>query len=367
MISGFLISILAFVIVLSIVVFIHEFGHYIIAILNNVKVDEFSIGYGKELVSIVDKRGTKWKICILPFGGFVKFFGDEDASSSTLNTEKLNKFTDEDKKKCLYFKNVYQRIAVVVAGPIFNYILAFCLFFLFFLSQGVNKFSNKITHIVDNSPAQMSGLKIGDEVIEMDGKKVNDFSEIQFKVFLSITNPIEFTIKRDGELKKVVVIPKFEEKINENNKKTKTPFIGIGSNEYKHVKIGVLESLGKAAGEIHRINTSTLKALGQMIVGKRGLDDMSGPIKIAKYSGDAMKNGFLSLIYFMALISASLGLMNLLPIPVLDGGHLLFYIIEIIRRKPLSEKIENMFVRIGFSILITLMIFVSVKDILGIF
>lgn len=358
---------IAFIIILSVVVFIHEFGHYIIAIINGVKVDEFAIGYGKELWGKVDKRGTKWKICALPFGGFVKFFGDEDASSSLTDREKLEKMSPENKEKCLYFKNVYQRIAIVFAGPLFNYILAFVLFTVFFAVNGINEFSNKITFIAENSPAQLADLQVGDKIISIDGDEIKNFEEIQLKVNLSAGETINLVIDRNSEKINKTLTPEITEKTDINGNTIKTLMIGIGSDDYVYKKIGLFASLKESITKIHTINTSTLKALGQIIIGKRGFDDMSGPIKIAKYSGDAMKNGIGTMIYFMALISASLGLMNLLPIPVLDGGHLLFYLIEAIRRKPLAEKTETALIKVGFSILITLMIFVTIKDILGIF
>lgn len=360
-------SCIAFIIILSVVVFVHEFGHYIIAILNKVKVDEFAIGYGKELWSKVDKRGTRWKICALPFGGFVKFFGDEDASSSLTDREKLEKMSPENKEKCLYFKNVYQRIAIVFAGPLFNYILAFILFVVFFVSNGINTFSNKITFITENSPAHLAGLQVGDKIISINGDTIKDFEEIQIKVNLSAGEVMNLIIDRNSEKINTQLTPEIAEKTDINGNTIKTFMIGIGSNDYTYKKVGLIASIKESINKIHTINTTTLKALGQIITGKRGFDDMGGPIKIAKYSGDAMKNGFGTMIYFMALISTSLGLMNLLPIPVLDGGHLLFYFIEAIRRKPLKEKTETALIKIGFSILITLMIFVTIKDILGIF
>lgn len=357
----------AFIIILSIVVFIHEFGHYIVAILNGVKVDEFAIGYGKELYGWTDKRKTRWKICALPFGGFVKFFGDEDASSSVLNKDKLDNMSEENKKHCLYFKNVYQRISVVVAGPLFNYLLAIILFAIFFAFNGVNIFSNKITFVEKNSPAEIAGIKVNDRIISINNEDINTFEEIQLKITLLTDKVIDVIVDRNGEIIKTKIKLEIKEKDNGFGDNVKTPTIGIGSDDYIYKKITIFGSIVEGFKQVHTINKTTLKALGQMILGKRGLDDMSGPIKIAKYSGAAMKNGISSVIYFMALISTSLGLMNLLPIPVLDGGHLLFYILEAIRKKPLKENIENIFVKIGFSILITLMIFVTIKDLIGIF
>ena len=366
-IYNFLNSFIAFVIILSIVVFVHEFGHYIIAVLNGVKVDEFSIGYGKELFCKVDKRGTKWKICLLPFGGFVKFFGDEEASSSIINKDKFNAMSDEEKKTCIYFKNVYQRISIVAAGPIFNYLLAIILFTMFFYVKGVNEFSNKITFIAKDSPAERVGIMAGDKIVEINGDKINSFDEIQLKVSLTIDKNMDVVLERDNKIINVIVIPEIKEKKDIFGNKIKIPVIGVSCSDYNFKKVNFLQSFNEGIKQVYTISSGTIKVIGQMLVGKRNLDGMSGPVKIAKYSGEAMKNGFFSMLFFMALISTSLGLMNLLPIPVLDGGHLVFYIFEAIRRKPMNEKVENTLSKIGFSLLISLMIYVTIKDIFGIF
>lgn len=351
------VSVVAFLIILSIVVFVHEFGHYIIGIINKVKVDEFAIGYGKEICGWTDKRGTRWKICALPLGGFVKFFGDEDASSSSVDKNKLETMTEEQKSGCLYFKNVWQRMAVVSAGPIFNYLLAILLFVGFFMFKGVISFSNKITSVKQNSPAEKAGILVNDRIIKIGNTDVDSFDEIQINIALQVENNVKILIDRNGEL---------IEKTVELDTTKQIPAIGIGSNDFIYKKVGLIGATKESFRQVWNITTSTLKALGQIIVGKRGLDDMSGPISIAKYSGEAMKQGISVMIYFMALISVSLGLMNLLPIPILDGGHLMFYIIEAIRRKPLNEKVEETFNRLGFSLLLFLMIFVTIKDVFNI-
>ena len=352
------ISLLAFIIILSIVVFIHEFGHYIIAIANKVKVSEFAIGYGREIYGWTDKRGTRWKVCILPMGGYVKFFGDEDASSSTFDKNKLEALSEEEKKGCLYFKNVWQRIAVVSAGPIFNYILAILLFAVFFAFKGMVDFSNKITQVLKGSPADQAGILVNDRIIKVNNEYVESFDEIQLAIALQVDDKVNITLDRNGDIiTKEVMLDTTKQ----------TPKIGIASNDFVYKKVGVFGAIGEAFRQTYNISATTLKALGQIIMGKRGLDDMSGPISIAKYSGEAMQMGIAPMVYFMALISVSLGLMNLLPIPILDGGHLLFYLIEAIRRKPLNEKVEETFNKLGFSLLMFLMIFVTIKDIFGIF
>lgn len=362
MVLSFLISLLAFMVIISIVVFVHEFGHYIIAIKNGVQVDEFAIGYGKEIFGWNDKRGTRWKICYIPCGGYVKFFADEDESSSVINREKLNKLTDEEKKKCLFFKTVWQRIQVVAAGPVFNYLLAVVFFTLFFTFSGITIFSNNITGVEPNSPAYKAGILVGDKIIKVNDKNIENFEEIKTELMLNVKDSLVITIERNGEILEKVLTPEIK-----YNKKVKTPFLGVASDEVLHKKVGICKAFIESLKQIYKINITTLKALGQMLTAKRGFDDVGGPIKIAQYSGKVAKEGFSAMIYFIALISVSLGLMNLLPIPVLDGGHLLFYIIEAITKKPVNEKVENMLTKVFYGLLMLLMILITIKDIRGIF
>jgi regulator of sigma E protease len=361
-------NIIAFILLLLVVVFVHEFGHYIIAVLNGVQVDEFAIGYGKEIWAKTDRRGTKWKICVMPLGGFCKFFGDEDESSSMVNKEKLQKLTEEEKKKCLYFKTVWQRIAVVSAGPIFNYILAIVIFTFFFTIYGKNIVSNKVTTVIENSPAHKAGLLVNDKIISINGDKMEDFEEIQFKTMLSDYNKsLDFEILRDDVILHFDIIPEVVEKRDIFNKTIKITRVGITSNDFFYKKLPFSNAFIEGIKQTYSITKNTLKGLGQMIIGRRGMDDLSGPIKIAQYSGQALKGGFGVFVYFIAIVSTSLGLMNLLPIPILDGGHIFLYLIEALRGKKISEKMENILFRLGFSFLVTLMVFAILKDFIGIF
>ncbi|MDR0572373.1 MAG: site-2 protease family protein, partial [Rickettsiales bacterium] len=187
-----LINIVALLLLLLVVVIVHEFGHYIVAVLNGVQVTDFSFGYGREIFGKTDKRGTRWKVCILPLGGFCRFFGDEDESSSIVSAEKLNSMSEDDKKKCLYFKNVWQRIAIVSAGPVFNYLLSVLIFTTFFILHGKGIVTNKITQIIPDSPAEIAGLREGDVVISIDNDQMEDFDEIQYKVFFANSDKLKF-------------------------------------------------------------------------------------------------------------------------------------------------------------------------------
>lgn len=360
-------NIVAFIILLSIVVFVHEFGHYIVARLNNVQVDEFAIGYGKEIFGKTDKNGTRWKLCLFPFGGFCKFFGDEEASSSVVDDNKLNQLSKEDKEKCLFFKNPWQRIAVVIAGPLSNYLLAIIVFFFFFLSYGKMNVTTKISLIEKNSPAEISGMLANDEILEINGDKMASFEEIKMKILVNLDKEMNFLIKRDNNKINLKIKPIIKKRKDIFNNEVKTPVIGISGNDIQFLKLGIFSALTESFVQTWSITKNTLIVIGQMLAGRRGLDGIGGPIAIAKYSGSALKAGLGHFIFFIGTISLSLGLMNLLPIPVLDGGHILFSLIEIIIGRKVNEKVENIFYKIGFSLLTLVILFSVFKDIIGLF
>ena len=353
-------NLLSFILILSIVVFAHEFGHYIIAKFNGMAVDEFAIGYGKEIIGFNDKSGTRWKICAIPMGGFCKFFGDEDASSSIVNSEKINKLTESEKDKCLLFKTPLQRIQVAFAGPAFNYLLSLLLFTIFFDINGINIFTNKIGYINSESPTEMAGLMVGDIVKKINNKNIKDFNDIQ-EIIINSTDKdtLNIIVERNGQLIEKNIVPVVVEKDG-----VKFTQIGIGSETSITRNTNFFESFCLAIYEIWKITKNTAIVLGKMLIGKASFNNISGPIKIAQYSGKAVKNGFIPALYFTASISIGLGFMNLIPIPGLDGGHIFLYILEIIRGKPLEEKTENLIIKFGFSLLFILTIFVMVKDII---
>jgi regulator of sigma E protease len=362
-----LVNIIALLLLLLTVVIVHEFGHYIAAVLNGVQVTDFSFGYGREIFGRTDKRGTRWKICLLPFGGFCRFFGDEDESSSITSAEKLNNLSEEDKKKCLYFKNVWQRMIIVSAGPIFNYLLSILIFTIFFALHGKGIITNKITQIIPNGAADKAGLQVGDVIISIDGDHMEDFEEIQYKIFFANSDKLKFETQRGDERLFFDVIPEIKEKKDIFNAVIRTPVVGIGSNDYIYKKLGIFRAFFEGVEQTYSITKNTLKGIWRMIIGRGGMDDLGGPIKISQYSGQALRNGVGPFVFFIALISTVLGLMNLLPIPALDGGHIFFYILEIVRGKRLEEKIENILSKIGFGVLMLLMVFVTLKDFVGIF
>jgi regulator of sigma E protease len=359
-------NIFAFIVILSIIVFVHEFGHYYVAKKFGVKVEEFSIGFGKELYSWKDKSGTKWKICLMPFGGFVKMFGDENPASKP-DKKKLQKISENDKKYAFYFKNVYQRFAIVIAGPLANFLLAIIIFAMLTRINGITSFAPKVDEIIPGSTAEQSGILVGDIITSINGEIINQFEEIKTAVSLSTNPKMKVGILRDGNKLEIEVTLKTSKGKDIFGNEVKTNMIGIASNTVIYEKVTTLRAITHSFEMTYDICANTLKALGQIITGQRSTKDLGGPLKIAQYSAQSFHEGIGVFIWFIAMISANLGLMNLLPIPVIDGGHLLFYIVEMIFRKPVNEKIQERAFQIGLYFIIGLMAFATVNDIVGFF
>jgi regulator of sigma E protease len=356
----------SFVLIISLIVFIHEYGHFIVARICNVKVTEFSIGFGKKLFSFYDKKNTEWKFCLLPFGGYVKMYGDRNGAS-TPDYELIKNMSDEDKKISFISKNVYQRMAIVGAGPIANFILAIIIFTFLFKINGSNKILPIVDEVIKESPASVAGIKQGDEIIAINNKEIKDFDEVRSIIVTGLEEELIFKIKRANDIIEISVKPIIQERTDFLNETVKIRTVGIASSQMFHQELSLYRSFLIANKETYNISVAVLKTLKQLITGKRSVKELGGPIKIAKYSGKTIEQGFQVVIWFMALISINLGIMNLLPIPVLDGGHLFYYIIEAIRGKPLSQKLQQIGFNIGFSLVITLMIFTTINDILNLF
>jgi regulator of sigma E protease len=337
-------NIFAFIIIISIIVVVHEFGHYYIAKKCGVKIDEFSIGFGKELFGWTDKSGTRWKVCSLPFGGFVKMFGDENAAS-TPDRKKLKAISKKDKERTFYFKNVWQRLAIILAGPSANFLLAIVIFATLARVNGITNFSTKIDRILPNSAAERAGIMLGDIILDIDGNIMDNFEEIKTTTSLSTNKELIFGIERNEQYIQIKVIPEV--------KTTKDIF----GNE---IHVGMV---GISSGTLEYVEVNTLQAI--IIIGQRSTKDLGGPLKIAQYSGQSMNQGFGMFVWFIAMISANIGLINFLPIPRLDGGHLFFYSIEAVRGKPVSEKIQDVAFKIGFVFIIMLMLFATMNDIIN--
>jgi regulator of sigma E protease len=359
-------NILAFSVIVSVIVFIHEFGHFIVARWCGVKVEKFSIGFGKKLFSFKDKHQTQWQFCILPLGGFVKMYGDSN-SASVPDYELIRKMTADEKKISFIAKNVYQRIAIVFAGPLANILLAIFLFTLLFRINGLNKVLPKVSEVIENSPAYHSKIMINDEIISIAGQGVSDFSDVKKIINFSYDSELEVVVKRGEQFLNFNIRP--EVKITKDlfGDEVKVKMIGISANEFENIKLNISQSFIQANVECLDISISIFKALGQLITGNRSIKEMGGPIKIAKYSTKTFAMGITTVIWFCAIISLNLAVMNLLPIPVLDGGHLFFYFCEAIFRKPIPINIQKIGYNIGLAIVLSLMIFTTGNDLWQLF
>jgi regulator of sigma E protease len=365
--------ILPFILILSFIVFIHEFGHYIVAKKFGVKIEEFSIGFGKELYSYNDKSGTRWKICLIPLGGYVKMFGDRNAASMPEDKKKIT----QNKDQAFIFKPLYQKFLIVLAGPGFNYILSIIILFFIFLKFGISSSSNIITEVKKDSPAFQVGILAGDMITEVSGIKINKFQDIQKIVQISPNIALDFKVSRNEKIYNFTVTP--EELVTKDflDNEIKTGLIGITSDKIIYEQVNLFQAAYLSVIEVWDMTILSVKVVKQLILGQRDLSDLAGPIKIAKYSGqvteksltkneDGQRNFYL-IFWFIAIISVNLGFANLLPIPVLDGGHLMLYIIQAIRGKELSAKIEALIFKLGFTILILLFIAVTINDVKFIF
>ena len=358
--------IIPFLVLILVVVFIHEYGHYYFAKRFGVGVTDFSIGFGKELFGWNDKSGTRWKFCIIPLGGYVKFFGDRNVYSQADNEKIIKEYSKEDQKKLFVLKPLYQRTLIVFGGPLANFLLAILIFFSIYTFAGKDFTPAVINEVQKNSPAMAAGLKNNDIVVSIDGNKVKSIMKVSKFIMMSTNEFINFTVNRyDQDLTFKVKPNMVESEDNLGNKVNKRMVgikLGAYNNEVNHVKLGPTKALFYAINEVYYVSTSSLKYIGSMITGSGDSSQLGGPIRIAKISGQVAEFGILPFISLMAYISISLGLINLFPIPMLDGGHLMFYGIEKVLGRPLSQKTQEGFFRIGMFLLLSLMFFTTFND-----
>ncbi len=359
-------TLLSFLAVISIVVFVHEFGHYIIARLCGVKVDVFSIGFGKELFGWNSKSGTRWKLCLLPFGGYVKMFGDETAAS-TPNFDKIDSMSEADRSISFYHKALWQKALIVFGGPLFNFILTISIFTALIFNYGVVSSEPIVGKILEQSAAEEAGFKIGDRIMQVGAAKIDSFQDIPIAIATNLGEPLAIEILRDGKTMSLSVTPKITEIDDSLGNKVKYPRIGIGSEQLSVKELGIGGAFYHASLRTYQICEATIRVLGQLITGQRDATQLKGPIGIAQMSGQATESGSGTFIWFIAMISANLGLVNLLPIPLLDGGHLMYYGFEAARGRPLAKKVQEFGFKIGFAVLGTLMAFTVLNDIVGLF
>jgi len=358
--------IIPFLVLILVVVFIHEYGHYYFAKRYGVGVTDFSIGFGKEIFGWNDKSGTRWKVCVIPLGGYVKFFGDRNVYSQADNEKIIKEYSKEDQDKLFVLKPLYQRALIVFGGPLANFLLAILIFFSVYTFAGKDFTPAVINEVQKDSPAMVAGLKDNDIVVSIDGNEVTSIMEVSKYIMMSTDEFINFTVNRYDQDLTFRVKPNIVEGEDNLGNKISKRMVGIKlgayNNEVNHVKLGPAKALFYAVNEVYYVSTSSLKYIGSMLTGKGDSSQLGGPIRIAKISGQVAEFGILPFISLMAYISISLGLINLFPIPMLDGGHLMFYAIERILGRPLSQKTQEGFFRIGMFLLLSLMFFTTFND-----
>ena len=352
--------ILPFLIILTVLVFVHEMGHYLVARKNGVKVEVFAIGFGSELFGWTDRLGTRWKICAVPLGGYVKMFGDGDISSSTILEDSNESL--EEKENAFHHKSLGARAAIVLAGPAANFLFAIILLAGLYSIVGQRYAPPIIDKITTGSSADIAGLVIGDEILQVNEKNIKRFDELQRIVRPNPGKELNFLIRRDNEILLKTVIPQLVEGKDASGSKIVYGLLGVVSEQTTFIRHNPLNSFGLAIEETWVIVSQTLIHVTEMIRGERTTEELGGPIRIAKLSGAVADAGLTSSIWFMAVLSINLGLINLFPVPVLDGGHLFFYLLEFIRGKPLEAKMQGIASYVGLVLVISLMIFVTWND-----
>ena len=365
--------IIPFIVLILVVVFIHEYGHYYFAKKYGVGVTDFSIGFGKEIFGWNDESGTRWKICWIPLGGYVKFFGDRNVFSQADQEKIISKYNKEEQKKLFVLKPLYQRALIVAAGPFANFLSAVFIFFSVYLFVGKDFTPAVINEVQKDSPAMVAGLKNNDVVVSIDGNKVKSIMDVSKFITLSTDEFIDFTESRSNQDLIFKVKPNMVSSTDNLGNKINKRMVGIKlgayNNQINHVKLGPAKALYYSINEVYFVSISSLKYIGSMLKGSGDSSQLGGPIRIAKITGQVAELGIIPFLSVMAYISISLGLINLFPIPLLDGGHLMFYGFEKILGKHLSQKTQESFFRIGMFLSLSLMFFTTFNDLkdLGLF
>ncbi|HUY68326.1 MAG TPA: RIP metalloprotease RseP [Alphaproteobacteria bacterium] len=349
-----------FLAVLGVVVFVHEFGHYWVARHCGVKIEVFSIGFGHELFGWTDKAGTRWKVCWLPLGGYVKMFGDGSAASTPGQT--VHDMNDDEKKISFFHQHVDRRMAVVAAGPLTNYLFAIVLMSLLFMLAGQPFTPPVVNGVVKGDAAARAGLDVGDRILTIDGHSIENFEDIQRLVSLNTGTPVTMQVERSHRRMAFTLTPDFVKVKDIFGETQKLGRIGIRSGPLEYKMQPPLEAIHQATLETWQLTAATLKGIGQIVTGTRSADQIGGPLRIADLSGHVAKEGGAAFVWFMAVISINLGLINLFPIPLLDGGHLAFYLAERLRGRPLSERIQAAGAHLGLFMVLSLMVFATWND-----
>lgn len=357
-----------FVIVLGVLIFVHEMGHYLVARWCGVHVQVFSIGFGPELFGWNDRKGTRWKVSLLPLGGYVKMFGEGSASTEERQRQD-SEMEAADKAVSFAHKTVGQRSAIVAAGPIANFVLAIVVFFGLFIGFGKPNYPDfaetGIARVVEESAAEEAGFRVGDRILSVDGRAIETFADLVRIVTESEGRPLDFEIARDGRVMEIVAAARQESVETADGETIDVYRLGIGAPGVSYVKLGPIDAAVQSVAYTGTVTVETFKGVVGLISGQGSLDDAGGPVRIAQMSKDVGEIGFIAVLGFVAVLSINLGLLNLFPIPVLDGGHLLFYAFEAVLGRPVDARIQEISLRVGLSLLLAIMILFTANDIMN--
>ncbi|MES2989112.1 MAG: M50 family metallopeptidase [Pseudomonadota bacterium] len=357
---GILLTILAFALVIGPLVFLHELGHYLAGRWFGVKADEFAIGFGREVAGFTDRRGTRWKFGWLPLGGYVRFAGDMNPASQP--SQEWLSLPAHERAQTFQSKKLWQRAIIVAAGPIANFIVAIVILGAFALSYGKPSTPPLLATVAANSPAAVAGLQAGDRITALGGRSVDTFNEAARYLILRPAESVRIDLERDGAPMSLDAKIGVREEKDRFGNVYRLGFLGIGSGKPELAPVGILEAPIVGMAETWRAVQTTVDGLGQIITGRRSMSELGGPLRIAQVSGERLAMGLPEFVFLIALISINLGFINLLPVPVLDGGHLLFYAVEAVRRKPTEPQVMEWAFRGGLIAILALMLFVTLND-----
>ncbi len=356
---GLLFTAAMFVVVIGVLITIHEFGHYLAGRAFGVHAETFSMGFGRELLGWTDRRGTRWRISALPFGGYVKFAGDMNAAGQPSD---LEHYPPDARAGLFQARPLWQRAVIVAAGPATNFLFAILVFFIFFLSVGRAYTPPVIAEVAPNSAAAMAGLQAGDRIVRLGSATVTRFEDIERAMALSTGEPMRAVVERAGVHLTLQVDPQMVERRDEFGQPYRIAQLGVVRGGREYARMGPVAAAAAAVDETWTITKLIPKVIGQIVTGERSARELGGPLKIGQMSGQRAALGLPELVAFMALVSINLGFMNLLPIPVLDGGHLALYAIEAVRRRPLGARAQELAFVSGFAALLSFMLFVTWND-----
>ena len=362
--------IIPFIFLLGVLVFVHEFGHFIIARMCGVRVTDFSIGFGRKLWGFTDKYQTNWKICASPLGGYCQFLGDANGASAGDDENVLDSLSEEDKKHAFSLQNPWKKLAIVLGGPGFNYLFAIVVLAFVFMFIGNIVYPPVVGGIIPGGAADKAGILPNDRIIEVNGRKISEFSDISSEIALSASGYADIVLKRGDETIKLN-IKLTNISVEDGKPVSERPMLGIKSKSTVEVgerKLSFFKAFALAGKEAWRMSVDTLRGVGQMIRGSRGTEDIGGIIRIAEMTGDISKtHSWIDFVGFMAMLSINLGLINLFPIPVLDGGHVVIFLLEIISGREMHEKVKEVLFKCGFAFLLALMLLATWNDFVHLF